>query len=129
MNTFLPDQDCLFIESLRFNTTIGVYDHEQEAPQPIIIDLAIGQDLTKSSQSDQLQDTIDYDRLLYLIEYRLKHARFSLLEGLGEAICQDCFETFSAKWVKIRLHKPQLFDHLEKIGVQLVRKNPKLENQ
>ena len=129
MNDILSQQDCLYIESMRAETIIGVYPHEQKAPQPIMIDLTIGKSLITPALSDQLKDTLDYDQIIALIHHRLKNSRFALLEALAEALCQDFFDAFSVPWMKIRIHKPGLFENIAQIGVQLVRHNPKLQKE
>lgn len=124
MDSFLPSNDCIYIKAMRFDAIIGIYDHEQAAPQPIVIDIAIGNNLINAAHTDNIQHTIDYDQLITLIENCLKNTRFSLLETLGEHICQQCFDAFRVDWIKIRLHKPNLFNHIEAVGIQLFRQHP-----
>ena len=52
--------DIVFIKELCIETIIGIYDWERKIKQVVCIDLELGTEISKASDSDNIQDTIDY---------------------------------------------------------------------
>ncbi len=63
----------IHIESLTFDTIIGLLDFEREHTQRVVIDLEATYDYTA-------EDFIDYADLALLVEEKVKQARYMLLE-------------------------------------------------
>ena len=54
------NMDRVFIEDLRIQTVIGVFDWEREITQTISIDLQMAFDIQNAAKSDDIADTLDY---------------------------------------------------------------------
>ncbi len=117
--------DVIFIEGLRAETVIGIFESELHLPQPLVIDVHAGVPRSRACDTDQIGDTIDYgvvrERLLRLLaEHRLK-----LLEALAETIATDILiGEFGARWVRVKVVKPQKFPDVQAVGVQIERTAP-----
>ena len=52
--------DRVFIEDLRIQTVIGIFDWEREITQTVSIDLQMAFDISRAAESDDIVDTLDY---------------------------------------------------------------------
>ena len=50
--------DRIFIRDLRVETIIGIYDHERETPQTVVLDLDMAADIAKPAASENIEDAL-----------------------------------------------------------------------
>ncbi|GLQ18665.1 dihydroneopterin aldolase [Maritalea porphyrae] len=101
-------EDKIVLADLAFYGYHGVMQAENDLGQRFRIDLECGVDLSKSGQSDEVEDTISYDQIFNLVNERVTQTRFKLIEALGQHIIDGLFETFTTiEWVKVRVRKPE----------------------
>ncbi|MEM0912583.1 MAG: dihydroneopterin aldolase [Pseudomonadota bacterium] len=117
-------QDTVFIKNLEILTVIGVYDHEREKPQRVIIDLEILADLSTAGSNDNLDSTIDYGAIVSLVERLAQNNDTLLLERFGQRLCDGIFQHFSVDQLTLTLHKPDIIQNVKSVGVILRRKRP-----
>ena len=93
------------IEGITIRPIIGVYKHEQLAPQVVVVDLVV--ELLRGEEGDRLETTLDYDRLVAVIEAVAQSNRLQLIETLGEIIADTCLaqEPLIGK-IEVTVHKP-----------------------
>ena len=113
--------DTIFLEQVAVQTKLGVPDWERLKPQTIILDIEIGYDLTKSCQSDAIEDTVDYGEVVKRIRETLSDNSFKLVEALAEHVCQLILQEFKAESVKIKVAKPNILAGLKALGVMIER--------
>ncbi len=105
----------------------GVSPAEREVGQKIQIDLDIETDLSAAAESDQLQDTINYESIYSrVMEVVGTGKTFRLLESLGEEIANRILDFPTVHRVDIRLRKLSLPfpNNLTHIEIALSRENP-----
>jgi len=113
--------DTIFLSEVRVETKLGVPDWERMTPQTIILDIEIGMLHSRSCQTDAIEDTIDYGKVVTRIRETLKEHSFKLVEALAEHVCQLILKEFSAPWVKIKVAKPAILPGLKALGVIIER--------
>jgi len=113
--------DHIFIEQLRLPARIGVYEHEKNATQEILLDIHIGFDLRPAAQSDALADTLDYAQLCQQLAERCLKQHTELVETLAEDLAQLCLADQRVTWVTLRLGKPHAIPAANSVGVQIKR--------
>jgi 7,8-dihydroneopterin aldolase/epimerase/oxygenase len=113
--------DTIFLEQVKVQTKLGVPEWERITAQTIILDIEIGYDLSKSCQSDAIEDTIDYGQVVARIRDTLTEHSFKLVEALAEHVCQLILSEFNAKSVKIKVAKPAVLAGLKALGVTIER--------
>lgn len=96
----------IIIDGLKANCVIGIKPAERLKPQEVIIDLRLSLDLSKASDSDDIEDTVDYDTLAGEITKFVENSRFKLLEKLAYEVAQFAKEHSSADEVRIKIKKP-----------------------
>lgn len=115
--------DEIFIEDLRVDGLIGVYPHEREAVQPLLIGLRLGFDNRRAAASDALTDTLDYAAVCGLVREFVAARADLLLERLGEALCEELLRRFGPRRIELRIDKPEAARMLgcAHVGIRLVR--------
>ena len=86
----------------------GVLEHEAKNGQDFFVDLEISLDLTKSSKSDDLKDTIDYGSLADLVVEEITGERVELIEKLAGRIADRIKGQFAEiENIAVTVHKPK----------------------
>ncbi|ABD08229.1 dihydroneopterin aldolase [Rhodopseudomonas palustris HaA2] len=116
--------DTIFITGLVLHARHGVMDHETEVGQRFVIDLELAADLTESSRTDRLADTVSYSNVVACATAAFKDANYKLLERAAGAVADAILAAFDKIGsVKITVHKPHapiaaIFDD---VGVIITR--------
>ena len=97
--------DRLSIHQIEFHGHCGVTLEERTIGQRLSVDIEIDCDLKKASQSDHLDDTIDYDRLSAEIVELGRKTQVHLIETLAEKIAVKILEKPKVESVLVRLKK------------------------
>lgn len=113
--------DIVFIEALKIDTLIGIYDWERRAKQPVVLDLEMAFDNRVPAASDDIRDTLDYKAVSKRLQAFVGEAQFGLVETLAER-CADIVRTeFGVAWLKLRIRKPGAVRGAVAVGVQIER--------
>ena len=113
--------DLIFIEGLRGQTVIGIHESELHRPQPLLIDVQAGLPRARACATDRIGDTIDYGAVRERLQRLLIEHRLQLLEAFAEAIAEILLAEFGAAWVRVKVVKPNKFDDVTAVGVQIER--------
>ena len=113
--------DIVFIEDLRIQTVIGVYDWEREITQTISLDLQMAFDIRRAAQSDQIIDTLDYKTVSKRLIQVVETSEFQLVEALAEHCAAIVLEEFPINWVRLKLSKPGAVRGSSAVGVIIER--------
>jgi dihydroneopterin aldolase len=82
--------DCIRIVGIRALGVHGVLPEEQTRPQPFEVDVELGVDLRRASESDALDDTVDYGAVCEAVSRVVSSERHQLLERLAARIAEVC---------------------------------------
>jgi dihydroneopterin aldolase len=109
--------DCILITGLRELGVHGALPEEQTRPQPFEVDVELRLDLFAASESDDLDDTVDYGAVCESISRVVSSERYQLLERLAARIAEVCCvdERVQGVLVTVRkLHPPvrAMVDHV-----------------
>jgi 7,8-dihydroneopterin aldolase/epimerase/oxygenase len=114
--------DLIFIEGFRARTVIGIDLGELHAAQPLHIDVHAGVPRAKACDSDQIGDTIHYGLVRERLHRLMAEHRVQLLEALAQNIADILIDEFGARWVRVRVVKPNKFADVDALGVQIERR-------
>lgn len=113
--------DRIFINNLKIETVIGIYEHELTSKQTLILDLELKINAKQSALEDNIKDTIDYEKVVETIK-RLSHLhQFKLLESYAEYISNNLLKTFNTQWVRLKITKPSALTDTKDIGIIIER--------
>jgi FolB domain-containing protein len=115
--------DKIFINDLTLACIIGVFDHERQIKQNIIINIELHLDLYKAGNSDDINDTVSYHDIVLAITEKVETSKFHLLEALAEEIAKICLTDKRIKHAHIKIEKPKAIPNAKSSAVEIVRKN------
>lgn len=84
----------------------GVLPREREEGQLFLIDVLLELDLSRSTASDELVDTVDYAVLAQRLHAAASGGAFSLIERLAGALLDICLEEELVQAAEVTVHKP-----------------------
>ena len=115
--------DLIRIKGLPLFSLVGVYPHEKVSPQPIYLDLDINIPLTKSADSDELQDTLDYSTLCRNLQASAARGHCDLIEKRLTEFMKVVLSDQRVTQVTGRLHKPGAVPGTEIIVERTLRRS------
>lgn len=114
----------IILENIRVYSNHGCLDEEALIGSDYLIDLEVEADLSKSAQTDELNDTVDYVQLNRIVREETL-IRSKLLEKVTERILERIhLELPQITFVKVKLSKlnPPIGGNVEKVSVVLEKK-------
>lgn len=113
--------DIVFINDLRINTVIGIYEWERQVRQTISLDLEMATDIRRAAQTDDIQYALNYHAVAQRLIALVESSEFLLVETMAEQICQLVREEFGVPWVKLVLRKPGAVREASAVGLIIER--------
>ncbi len=113
--------DIVFIEDLRIETVIGIYDWERKIRQVVALDLEMAFDNRKPAASDRIEDTLDYKAVSKRLIAFVEAAHFELVETLAERCAEIVLNEFKVAWLRLKLAKPGAVRGAKSVGVVIER--------
>jgi dihydroneopterin aldolase len=113
--------DTVFINDLRIETVIGIYDWERKIKQTISLDLEMGTDIRKSAATDTIDDTLNYKAVAKRLIAFVEASDYQLVETLAEKVAGIVLTEFSVPWLKLTVHKPGAVRGSRDVGVIIER--------
>ena len=113
--------DIVFINELRIETIIGIYDWERKVKQTISLDLEMGTDIQKSAATDAIDDTLNYKAVAKRLIAFVEGCEYQLVETLAEKIAGIVLSEFNVPWLKLTVHKPGAVRGSRDVGVIIER--------
>lgn len=111
----------IILENIRIYSNHGCLDEEALIGSDYVVDLEIDADLSKSAQTDELNDTVDYVHLNKIVKEEVS-IRSKLLEKVAERVLQRVGnEIPMVSYAKIKLSKmnPPIGGNVEKVSIIL----------
>jgi dihydroneopterin aldolase len=113
--------DKVFIQGLKIDTVIGIYDWEREIRQDVTLDLEMAADIKAASLTDHIDQTLDYKSVAKRLIQFVKDSEFQLVETLAEKITEIVLNEFEVEWVKLTLNKGEAVSGALGVGVIIER--------
>ena len=115
--------DIVFINDLRIDTIIGIYDWEREVKQTVSIDLEMAHDISKAAKTDDIQYALNYKAVAKRIIAFIEPSEFLLVESMAEEIASLIMTEFSVPWLRLCLRKPGALRGSKDVGIMIERGN------
>ncbi|MEQ3636428.1 dihydroneopterin aldolase [Alcanivorax sp.] len=113
--------DIVYINDLKVDTVIGIFDWERRIRQTVSLDLEMAADICKGAASDHIDDALDYKAIGKRLITFIEGSEFQLVETLAENVAQLVLNEFSVPWLKLRLSKPGALRGARDVGVIIER--------
>ena len=113
--------DKIFLNELKVETVIGIWEWERKIRQTVIIDLEMSADIAKAAATDSVEDTLNYKLVAKRVQSFVADSSFQLVETLAERIAGIIREEFGVAWVKVRVNKVGAIRGSRDVGVLIER--------
>lgn len=97
----------IVIEGLKVFGYHGCLPQEKEQGQDFYVDLEIVYDMERAAERDDLEEAIDYDRVVREVHAIVSTERYDLLESLVARIGYHLLASQEAEEAMVRVRKPQ----------------------
>ena len=113
--------DIVYINDLKVDTVIGIFDWERRIRQTVSLDLEMAADIRKGAASDHIDDALDYKAIGKRVIAFIEGSECQLVETLAENVAQLVIGEFNVPWLKLRLSKPGALRGSRDVGVIIER--------
>lgn len=113
--------DTVFIEDLRIETVIGIYDWEREIRQVVSLDLEMASDNKVPAGTDSIDDALNYKAVAKRLIQYVGESQFQLVETLAERVAEIVLKEFGVPWLRLKLSKPGAVTGSRAVGVIIER--------
>ncbi|MDA7774313.1 dihydroneopterin aldolase [Pseudomonadales bacterium] len=114
-------KDIIFIEGLEIETIIGVYEHERDIKQKVLLDIEMTIPESDAANSDDLRHTVDYDAVSKLVTSYVIDTQYQLIESLAEQVASLVLGAFATDSLKLKLSKPGAVKNAKSVGLIILR--------
>lgn len=113
--------DKIFLDELKVDTVIGIWEWERRIRQTVVIDLEMSADIARAAATDDVADTLNYKSVAKRVQEFVADSSFQLVETLAERIASIIREEFDVSWVRVRVNKPGAIRGSKAVGVMIER--------
>lgn len=117
----ISDTYIVKITDLELDMSIGLEPKEKDNLQKIFINAEILMSTPRDFAED-IANTLNYADVIAKIEKIVaQHAHITLLETFSNMILDAIFEDSRVLQARVRTEKPDIFDHVTRVGVEFSR--------
>lgn len=115
--------DRICIEGLTAFGLVGVYPNEKDTPQRLLVNLCVETDTRVAAHSEQLEDTLDYDRLAECVRQVIRERHHNLIETVAERIALRILLAHRGRIeaLTVRVEKPGAVPDAQTVSVEIRR--------
>ena len=103
----------ILINNLAIKASVGVYEHEKQNKQKIIVNVELLLSNDSEPKQDNLESTQDYSQFRTCLVDIIQSQHFQLLEILVEKIHSSLMINRYVIGAKVNISKPDIFDDCE----------------
>jgi len=95
------------LKSLKIDCIIGIFDHERQTPQTVIVDIDLDYDFAAAAGSESIGDAVDYAAVARSVTDFVRRRAFQLIETMAEETAAMLLEQLTAvRTVRLEIRKP-----------------------
>lgn len=114
--------DRLFVRDLVLACSIGVYDHEKEAPQRVRFNVDLWVRQSSGAIGDDLANVLSYDDVIHGIRDLTAKRHFNLVETLAEEVATLCLANQRVARAQVKIEKLDVHPEAAAVGVEIERR-------
>ena len=114
------------ISGLSLYTHVGVSAAEREVGQRLLFDIRIDVGESDATETDRIEDTVDYGEVCQLVALIAQQRNYKTLERLCTVVADRIIDDFGAEavWVKAAKPEPPIPLAVEEVSVEVWRELP-----
>ena len=104
----MDNSDQIVLKGMSFYGYHGVNPEERSTGQKFIVDLRVKCSLIKPSESDKLEDTVNYSELFRIVKAVVEGEPHNLLESVAKNISDKILLDYDIYSVSVTIKKPEV---------------------
>lgn len=100
-------RDSILLEGMAFFGHTGFFDFEKAEGQPFLVDLTLYFQKLTATNTDLLDDTVDYGAVFEKVRSIVEERNFDLIERLAGVIIEEILQEFPVDAVEVTIRKPK----------------------
>lgn len=116
--------DKIIIKNLKTKGILGIHQHEQQTPQPILINVVMSVDTAPAAAEDDIHQTVNYSTVAKQILSQVQSTHFYTVEALIASLADLILAHESVQEVWLRVEKTEAVTAAESVGVEITRRRP-----
>ena len=116
----------VFVRGLQVEARVGIYEHEKQQVQRLIVSVDLTVREERDGNEDQLEKVVCYETVVKRIKAICSQGHVNLIETIAERIAQDCLEDWRVLAARVCVEKPDVFDDCETVGIEIERLRAKI---
>jgi 7,8-dihydroneopterin aldolase/epimerase/oxygenase len=115
-------QSKIFLKDLQLQTVIGLHAWELKKPQTLHTNIEISLDITTAANSDNIEDSLNYETLANNLVIWATKQNYTLLESFGMGMIKVIKEFNPEKIteVKVRIEKVGVVKNTQSCGIEII---------
>ncbi|SHH37743.1 dihydroneopterin triphosphate 2'-epimerase [Ferrimonas marina] len=113
------NQAVIRIKNLRLRTYIGINEDEIKNKQDVVINATIYYCADRASNSDNMDDALNYRTICKAIIQLVENNRFGLLEKLTHDVLSLCTEHHWVEMATVEIDKPHALRFADSVSLSL----------
>ncbi|QCZ94012.1 dihydroneopterin triphosphate 2'-epimerase [Salinimonas iocasae] len=113
------NQATIKIKNLRLRTYIGINDDEIKNKQDVVVNVTIHYDAGRATDSDSVDDALNYKTVTKSIIALVEDNRFSLLEKLTAEVLNIAAEHHWVTFAEVEVDKPHALRFSDSVSLTL----------
>ncbi len=101
--------DYVFVEGLKAHCRLGITAEEKNHPQLIKISFRVPVNSRQAAQKDDIESTINYDKIGRWLVERAEEICCDLLETLAHRLADGAKEKFNLPSIELTIKKPEVY--------------------
>jgi FolB domain-containing protein len=114
--------DKIIISDLQLRCIIGINPDERINKQDVNINLTLYTDFSKSIETEDIEDTVNYKKLKLDIMTLVENSSVLLVEKLASAVSGCCLGYKGVQAARVKVEKPTALRFARSVGVEIFRK-------
>lgn len=110
----------IFIRDMQVDMLVGIYEHEKQNRQPVVINLLADLCLPQNDD-DSYEKVVCYEAIANGIKRIASSGHINLLETLAGHIADFCLQDSRIIAITVRVEKTTIFDYAHSAGVEIHR--------
>ena len=100
--------DKILLEGMAFYAYHGVNESEKTQGQRFIVDVEMTADLSRASETDDLEDTVNYSHVFRSIKEIVEGPSRDLIEAVAGEIASRVLRDFPVEQIRVKVGKPDV---------------------
>ncbi len=113
----------IIIKNIKASCILGTTDEERKSPQKINVTIQLIIDAQKASVTDNIDDTVNYQKVYDSVVLLIETSQFYLLEALGTTIANKCLEFTGVKKVIVTISKFFMLQKANYVALEIEKDN------